>query len=105
MLGREASVSERADSFVASLRSEDPVAERVAVNGLAARVERVAAPVREQVLGLLRREIVEMRLRPGQRLVERSRRRERSSRSRRRRRLPRCMRCVRCWRAPRRASS
>jgi DNA-binding GntR family transcriptional regulator len=72
MLGREASVGERADSFVASLRSEDPVAaERVAVNGLAARVSRVAAPVREQVLELLRKEIVEMRLRPGQRLVER----------------------------------
>jgi Transcriptional regulators len=31
----------------------------------------VAAPLREQVLDLLRREIVEMRLRPGQRLVER----------------------------------
>ena len=72
MSGREASVGERADSFVASLRSEDPVAaERVAVNGLAARVSRVAAPVREQVLELLRKEIVEMRLRPGQRLVER----------------------------------
>ena len=40
-------------------------------NDLAAQVERVAAPVREQVADLLRREIVELRLRPGQRLVER----------------------------------
>jgi DNA-binding GntR family transcriptional regulator len=38
---------------------------------LALQVERVAAPLREQVLDLLRREIVETRLRPGQRLVER----------------------------------
>ena len=38
---------------------------------LASQVERVAAPVREQVADLLRREIVELRLRPGQRLVER----------------------------------
>src|SRR5581483_11596565 len=38
---------------------------------LASQVERVAAPLREQVLDLLRREIVELRLRPGQRLVER----------------------------------
>ena len=40
-------------------------------NNLASQVERVAAPLREQVLDLLRREIVELRLRPGQRLVER----------------------------------
>jgi DNA-binding GntR family transcriptional regulator len=40
-------------------------------SGLAGRLERVAAPLREQVLELLRSEIVEMRLRPGQRLVER----------------------------------
>lgn len=38
---------------------------------LTSQVERVAAPLREQVLDLLRREIVEVRLRPGQRLVER----------------------------------
>jgi DNA-binding GntR family transcriptional regulator len=38
---------------------------------LTGRVSRVAAPVREQVLDLLRQEITEMRLRPGQRLVER----------------------------------
>ena len=38
---------------------------------LASQVERVAAPLREQVADLLRREIVELRLRPGQRLVER----------------------------------
>jgi DNA-binding GntR family transcriptional regulator len=38
---------------------------------LASQVERVAAPLREQVSDILRREIVEMRLRPGQRLVER----------------------------------
>jgi DNA-binding GntR family transcriptional regulator len=38
---------------------------------LTSQVERVAAPLREQVLDLLRREIVELRLRPGQRLVER----------------------------------
>lgn len=40
-------------------------------NNLASQVARVAAPLREQVLDLLRREIVELRLRPGQRLVER----------------------------------
>lgn len=40
-------------------------------NDLAAQVERVAAPLREQVSDILRKEIVEMRLRPGQRLVER----------------------------------
>jgi DNA-binding GntR family transcriptional regulator len=38
---------------------------------LASQVERIAAPLRERVLDLLRREIVELRLRPGQRLVER----------------------------------
>lgn len=38
---------------------------------LSVQLERVAAPLREQVLDLLRREIVEMRLQPGQRLVER----------------------------------
>jgi 4-carboxymuconolactone decarboxylase len=38
---------------------------------LSSRLERVAAPLREQVLDVLRKEIVEMRLRPGQRLVER----------------------------------
>lgn len=38
---------------------------------LTSRVARVAAPLREQVLGLLRQEIIELRLRPGQRLVER----------------------------------
>lgn len=41
------------------------------VYDLTSRVARVAAPVREQVLELLRSEIVELRLRPGQRLVER----------------------------------
>ena len=45
--------------------------ETSAGNDLASQVERVAAPLREQVLDLLRREIVELRLRPGQRLVER----------------------------------
>jgi DNA-binding GntR family transcriptional regulator len=48
----------------------DPVDADVAPD-LASQVERVAAPVREQVADLLRREIVELRLRPGQRLVER----------------------------------
>lgn len=38
---------------------------------LTSRVDRVAAPLREQVLELLHQEIVEMRLLPGQRLVER----------------------------------
>ena len=38
---------------------------------LASQVERIAAPLREQVSDILRTEIVEMRLRPGQRLVER----------------------------------
>lgn len=41
------------------------------IANLTSRVDRVAAPVREQVLDLLHREIAEMRLRPGQRLVER----------------------------------
>jgi DNA-binding GntR family transcriptional regulator len=41
------------------------------VDDLASKVARVAAPLREQVFELLRREIVELRLRPGQRLVER----------------------------------
>jgi DNA-binding GntR family transcriptional regulator len=41
------------------------------VGDLTSRVARVAAPVREQVLELLHQEIVEMRLPPGQRLVER----------------------------------
>lgn len=40
-------------------------------DSLASRVERVAAPLREQVLELLRSEIIELRLKPGQRLVER----------------------------------
>jgi DNA-binding GntR family transcriptional regulator len=38
---------------------------------LTSRVDRVAAPLREQVLELLHQEIAEMRLLPGQRLVER----------------------------------
>ena len=38
---------------------------------LTSQVARVAAPLREQVLDVLRREIVELRLQPGQRLVER----------------------------------
>ncbi len=46
-------------------------ARHLGVPDLASKVERIAAPLREQVLDLLRREIVEMRLRPGQRLVER----------------------------------
>ena len=41
------------------------------LGGLSVRVERVAAPVREQVLDQLRQAIVEMRLKPEQRLVER----------------------------------
>jgi DNA-binding GntR family transcriptional regulator len=40
-------------------------------DSLASRVERVAAPLREQVLEMLRSEIIELRLKPGQRLVER----------------------------------
>jgi DNA-binding GntR family transcriptional regulator len=38
---------------------------------LAPQLERIAAPLRTQVSDILRREIVEMRLHPGQRLVER----------------------------------
>jgi DNA-binding GntR family transcriptional regulator len=41
------------------------------IDGLAVQVNRVAAPVREQVLDQLRQAIVEMRLKPEQRLVER----------------------------------
>ena len=48
-----------------------PESSAVGASDLSAQVARVAAPVREQVLDLLRREIVELRLRPGQRLVER----------------------------------
>lgn len=48
------------------------MARRVAPeHDLSRRVERIAAPLRMQVLDLLRQEIAEMRLRPGQRLVER----------------------------------
>lgn len=38
---------------------------------LAERVPRVAAPLRERVLAVLQEEILELRLRPGQRLIER----------------------------------
>jgi DNA-binding GntR family transcriptional regulator len=41
------------------------------LNGLSLGVQRVAAPLREQVLDLLRQAIVEHRLKPGQRLIER----------------------------------
>jgi DNA-binding GntR family transcriptional regulator len=41
------------------------------VDGLSVQVNRVAAPVREQVFDQLRQAIVEMRLKPEQRLVER----------------------------------
>jgi DNA-binding GntR family transcriptional regulator len=41
------------------------------LDGLSMQVRRVAAPVREQVADQLRQAIVEMRLRPGQRLIER----------------------------------
>jgi DNA-binding GntR family transcriptional regulator len=46
-------------------------AEEAPIADLTSRVDRVAAPLREQVLELLQQEILEMRLRPGQRLVER----------------------------------
>ena len=49
----------------------EPVPEEVVEYDLTSRVERVAAPLREQVLDVLRREIVELRFEPGQRLVER----------------------------------
>lgn len=52
--------------------SQIPGADRPAASGdLTSRLDRVAAPVREQVFELLRTEITEMRLLPGQRLVER----------------------------------
>jgi len=41
------------------------------LRGLSVQVQRVAAPVREQVLEQLRHAIIEMRLQPAQRLVER----------------------------------
>jgi DNA-binding GntR family transcriptional regulator len=50
--------------------SEPPPLAR-SIPDLAAQLARVAAPLREQVSDILRNEIVEMRLRPGQRLVER----------------------------------
>jgi GntR family transcriptional regulator, trigonelline degradation regulator len=40
-------------------------------DGLSVRVERVAAPVREQVLEQLRRAIIDLKLKPAQRLTER----------------------------------
>ncbi len=46
-------------------------AQTVPLLDLSAQVERVAAPVREQVVEILRQAIVEMRFRPGQRLIER----------------------------------
>jgi DNA-binding GntR family transcriptional regulator len=49
--------------------TEAPAGEALA--GLSLRVGRVAAPLREQVLELLREAIVEQRLRPGERLIER----------------------------------
>jgi GntR family transcriptional regulator, trigonelline degradation regulator len=45
--------------------------EQTQLTDLSFRLERVAAPLREQVLDLLRAEITELRLLPGQRLVER----------------------------------
>lgn len=45
--------------------------EAAQISDLTSRVARVAAPLREQVLELLQQEILELRLRPGQRLVER----------------------------------
>lgn len=50
------------------IADQDPT---VSAADLSSQVARVAAPLRAQVLELLRREIVELRLRPGQRLVER----------------------------------
>ena len=53
-------------------RSAEPDAGQDAPPGdLSARLERVVAPLREQVVELLRNEIVELRLQPGQRLIER----------------------------------
>jgi GntR family transcriptional regulator, trigonelline degradation regulator len=49
----------------------EPLSEEAVQYDLTSRVERVNAPLREQVLDVLRREIVELRLQPGQRLVER----------------------------------
>jgi DNA-binding GntR family transcriptional regulator len=51
--------------------SRDGQAAAIDGHDLSGQVERVAAPVREQVSDLLRKEIIAMRLRPGQRLVER----------------------------------
>jgi GntR family transcriptional regulator, trigonelline degradation regulator len=58
-----------------SIRDDSSAVEAIDKNvveyDLTSRVERVAAPLREQVLDVLRNEIVELRLQPGQRLVER----------------------------------
>ena len=51
--------------------NNNPEAATDVPDSLASRVERVAAPLREQVLEMLRSEIIELRLKPGQRLVER----------------------------------
>jgi DNA-binding GntR family transcriptional regulator len=47
------------------------VASAPAAGDLVDRVPRVAAPLRERVLAVLQEEILELRLRPGQRLIER----------------------------------
>jgi DNA-binding GntR family transcriptional regulator len=60
----------RGDSPAAALTNL-PFAAADRPSDLSPQVERVAAPLRKQVSDILRREIVEMRLRPGQRLVER----------------------------------
>ena len=50
------------------LTASDGIDSTPAPTDLASQVERVAAPLREQVSDILRTEIVEMRLRPGQRI-------------------------------------
>jgi DNA-binding GntR family transcriptional regulator len=50
---------------------ERPETDGGPIPDLTSRVARVAAPLREQVLEVLQQEIIELRLRPGQRLVER----------------------------------
>jgi DNA-binding GntR family transcriptional regulator len=53
------------------MASKKPRSDADGVDGLSMQVKRVAAPVREQVLDQLRQAIVDRRLKPEQRLVER----------------------------------
>ncbi len=68
-LADDGSQRSAADAPIRELAGADGAA--APIGDLTSRVARVAAPLREQVLEVLQQEILELRLRPGQRLVER----------------------------------